>query len=57
MVLEFFQKLRLLIYANELVHGIINYPTLIYPIESGKYRKKEKKLKQFEYLMKKELFR
>ena len=36
---------------------IINYPTFIYPIESGKYGKKDKKLQQFEYLKKKELFR
>ena len=48
MVLELFQKLHPLIYASQFVHGII---------ESGKCRKKEKKLQQFEYLKKKELFR
>ena len=55
MVLELFQKLHLLIYASQFVHDIIDYPTFIYPIESGKYRKKEKKLQQFYYLKKKKL--
>ena len=55
MVLELFQKLHPLIYASQFVHDIINYPTFIYPIESGKCRKKEKKLQQFEFLKKKEL--
>ena len=53
MVLELFQKLHLLIYASQFVHDIIDYPTFIYPIESGKCRKKEKKLQQFQYLKKK----
>ena len=57
MVLELFQKLHPLIYASQFIHDITSYPTFIYPIESGKCRKKEKKLQQFEYLMKKELFR
>ena len=57
MVLELFQKLLPLIYGSQFVHDIINCPTFIYPIESGKCRKKEKKLRQFEYLKKKELFR
>ena len=57
MVLELFQKLHLLIYASQFVHDIINYPTFIYAIESGKCGKKEKKLQQFECLKKKELFR
>ena len=57
MVLGLFQKLHRLIYASQFVHDIINYPTSIYPIESGKCRKKEKKLQQIEYLKKKELFR
>ena len=57
MILELFQKLHLLIYASQFVHDIINYPTFIYPIESGKCGKKEKKLQQFEYLEKKGLFR
>ena len=35
----------------------LNYPTFIYPIESEKCGKKKKKLQQFEYLTKKELFR
>ena len=48
MVLDFFQKLHPLIYASQFAHDII---------ESGKCRKKEKKLQQFEYLQKKELFR
>ena len=56
-VLELFQKLHSLIYASQSVHDIINYPTFIYPIESGKCGKKEKKIQQFEYLEKKELFR
>ena len=55
MVLELFQKLHLLIYASQFVHDIIDYPTFIYPIESGKCRKKEKKLQQFAYLKKKKL--
>ena len=57
MVLKLFQKLHPLTYASQFVHDIINYPTFIYPIESGKCGKKEKKLQQFEYLAKKELFR
>ena len=56
MVLELFQKLHLLIYASQFVHDIIDYPTFIYPIESGKCRKKEKKLQQFEYLKLKKAF-
>ena len=55
MVLELFQKLHPLTYANQFVHDIINYPTFIYPIESGKSGKKEKKLQQFEYVKKKAL--
>ena len=54
-VLDLFQKLHSLIYASMFVHDIIDYPTFIYPIESGKCRKKEKKLQQFEYLKKKKL--
>ena len=50
MVLELFQKSYPLIYASQFVHNIINYPTFIYPIESGECGKKEKKLQQFEYL-------
>ena len=46
MVLELFQKLHPLIYASQFVHDIIDYPTFIYPIESGKCRKKEKKIRQ-----------
>ena len=46
-------KLHLLIYASQFIHDIINHPTFIYPIESGKCRRKEKKLRQFEYLIKK----
>ena len=57
MVLELFQKLNLLIYGSQFVPDVISYPTFIYPIESGKCGKKEKKLQQFEYLKKKELFR
>ena len=53
MVLELFRKLHLLIYASQFVYNIINYPILIYPIESGKCGRKEKKLQQFEYLTKK----
>ena len=53
MVLELFQTLHPLIYASQFVHDIINYPTFIYPIESWKCGKKEKKLQQFEYLTKK----
>ena len=56
-VLKLFEKLHLLIYASQFVHDIINYPTFIYPIESGKCGKKDKKLQQFEYLEKKERFR
>ena len=55
MVLELFQKLHPLIYASQFNHDIINYPTFSYPIESGKSRKKEKKLQQSEYLKKKKL--
>ena len=55
--LELFQKLHPLIYASQFVHDIINYPTFIYHIESGKSGEKEKKIQQFEYLEKKELFR
>ena len=55
MVLELFQKLHPLIYASQFVHDITDFPTFIYPIESGKCRKKEKKLQQFEYLKKKKL--
>ena len=51
MVLELFQKLHPLIYASQFVRDIIDYPTFIYPIESGKCKKKKKKL-QFEYLFK-----
>ena len=57
MVLELFQKLHPLNYASQSVLDIINYSTFIYPIESGKCGKKNKKLQQFEYLEKKELFR
>ena len=57
MVLELFQKLHPLICRSQFVHDIINYPTFIYPFESGNCGKKEKKLQQFEYLEKKELFR
>ena len=56
-VLELFQTFQLLVYASQFVHDIINYPTFIYPIESGKCGKKEKKFQQFEYLEKKELSR
>ena len=55
MVLDLFQKLHPLIYASMFVHDIIDYPTFIYPIESGKCRNKEKKLQQFEYLKKKKI--
>ena len=55
MVLELFKKLHLLIYASQFVHEIIDYPTSIYLIESGKCRKKKKKLQKFEYLKKKKL--
>ena len=55
MALELFQNIHPLIYACQFVHDIIDYPTLIYSIESGKYTKKEKKLQQFEYLKKKKL--
>ena len=57
MVLESFHKLHPLIYASQFVSDNINHPTFIYPIESEKCRKKEKKLQQFEYLKKKDLFR
>ena len=57
MTLELFQKLYPLIYASQFVHDIINYLSFIYPIESAKCGKKEKKLQQFEYLKKKELFK
>ena len=57
MVLELLQKLHPLIYASQFIHDVINYLTFIYAIESGKCRKKEEKLQQFEYLTKKELFR
>ena len=57
MILELFQKLYPLIYASQFVHDIINYLSFIYPIESAKCGKKEKKLQQFEYLKKKELFK
>ena len=56
MVLELFQKLHPLIYASQFVHDITDYPTFICPIESGKCRKKEKKLQQFEYLKLKKAF-
>ena len=52
MVLELFQKVQPLVSASQFVHDIINYPTFIYPIESGKCGKKEKKLQQLEYLEK-----
>ena len=55
-VLELFQKLHSLIYVSQLVHDIINYPTFIYPTESCKCGKKEKKPQQFEYFEKKEPF-
>ena len=55
MVLELFQKLHPLIYASQFVHDIIDYPTFIYPIKSGKCRKKERKLQQFEHLKEKKL--
>ena len=48
-------KMVLGLFQNQFVHDIIDYPTFIYPIESGKCRKKEKKLQQFEYLKKKKL--
>ena len=57
MLLELFQKLHPLIYTSQFVHDIITYPTYIYPIESGKCGKKDKKLQQFKHLTKKELFR
>ena len=44
MVLELFQKVHPLIYASQFIHDIINCPTFIYPIESGKCGKKEKKI-------------
>ena len=56
-VLELLQKLHPLIYESQSVHDIKNYLTFIYPIESGKCGKKEKKLQQFKYLEKKKLFR
>ena len=54
-VLKLFQNVHHLIYACQFVHDIINYPTFIYPVESGKCGKKEKKLQQFEYLEKQEM--
>ena len=54
-VLELLQKLHPLIYASQFVHDIIDYPTFIYAIESGKCRKKDKKLQHFDYLKKKKL--
>ena len=36
---------------------ISTYPIFIYPIESAKCEKKEKKLQKFGYLKKEELFR
>ena len=57
MILELFQKLHPLIYASQFLHDIINHPTFIYPVESGKCGKKEKKLQQFEYLDETELYR
>ena len=56
-VSELFQKLNLLIYAGQVIHDIINYPTFLYTYEYEKCGKKEKKLQQFEYLKKKELLR
>ena len=56
MVLELFQKLNRLIYASQFDNDIIDYPTFICPIESGKCRKKEKKLQQFECLKLKKAF-
>ena len=56
-VLELLEKLQLPIYASQFVHDIINYPNFIYPIESAKCGKKEKKLQQFEYFEKKGLSR
>ena len=52
MVSKLFQKLHPLIYASQFIHDIIDYLTFIYPIESGKCRKKQKKLQQVEYLKK-----
>ena len=53
MVLELFQKLYPLIYKSQFVRDIITYLTYIYPIESGKCGKKDKKLQQLEHLTKK----
>ena len=39
------------------VNDITNFPTFIYPIESGKCAKKGKKLQKAEYFQKKGLFR
>ena len=49
-------KMVLRLFQNQFVHDIIDYPTFIYPMESGKCRKKEKKLQQFEYLKKKSFY-
>ena len=56
MVLELFQKLDPLIYASQFVHDIVDYPTFIYPIESGKSRKKEKKLHNLNISRKKSFY-
>ena len=55
MVLELFQKLHPLIYSSQFVHDFVDYLTFIYPIQSGKSRKKERKLQQFEHLQRKKL--
>ena len=55
MVLELFQKLHPLIHSSQFVHDFVDYPTFIYPIQSGKCRKKERKLQQFEHLKRKKL--
>ena len=41
-VWELFQKLHSLIYASQFIHDIIDYPTFIYPIESGKCKRMRK---------------
>ena len=41
-VLDLFKKLHAVIYVSHFVHNIINYPTFINPIESGKCEKKER---------------
>ena len=56
MVLELFQKLDPLIYSSQFVHDIVDYPTFIYPIESGKSRKKEKKLHNLNISRKKSFY-